>query len=131
MARNKSGYSVGEAPPQVLWTVVRGDTSAFKVLVTDDLRVPLNIPDWQIAMQVRRPVTPGIISETAELILTLYPEQDENDEVGEFTVSLAASESQILTTGDVFDIELSLPQDQIVWTVAQGTFKIIEDVTNG
>ena len=29
-------YSVGNRPPTVSWTIVRGDTSAFRVYVTDD-----------------------------------------------------------------------------------------------
>ena len=128
--RGSSSYSVGEAPPLVEWTVVRGDTSAFRVYVTDDAQQPLNIPDWTIQMEMKRPNTkPGEITDDAVLLFNLYPLQDANDGPGEFTVSLKASESQILETGDIWDIELSLPQDEIVWTVAQGKMKILEDVT--
>jgi hypothetical protein len=35
-----------------------------------------------------------------------------------------------LQTGDIFDIELRTAGDQIVWTVAQGSVVILEDVTN-
>ena len=119
--RNTGNYAVGATPPQVTWTVVRGDTAAFKVYVTDDLKSPLNLPDWTIKMQVKRGTT---------LILDLSPIQDPDDAAGEFTVSLTAEQSQILQTGDIFDIELSLPQDEIVWTVAQGSMVILEDVTD-
>ena len=127
-----SSYSVGNTPPRVTWTVVRGDTAAFRVYVTDDDRQPLNIPDWTIAMQIKRPnlvSDSGVITDNATLILELSPAQDSDDEAGEFTVSRASTESQILETGDIFDIELSLPQDQIVWTVAQGSMIVLEDVT--
>lgn len=128
-----SAYSVGNNPPKVTWTVVRGDTAGFKVYVTDDARAPLNIPDWSIEMQIKRPNTPSnpsVITDAATLIMTLTPEADLDDEAGEFTVSLTAAQSSILQTGDIFDIELSTPQDQIVWTVAQGSMIILEDVTD-
>jgi hypothetical protein len=126
-------YDVGNTPPRVTWTVVRGDTAAFKVYATDDEKVALNIPDWSIEMQIKRPTSSnnaGAITDAAALILTLYPEPDADDGPGEFTVSLTAAQSEILETGDIFDIELSTPQDQIVWTVAQGSLIILEDVTD-
>lgn len=129
--RSKS-YFVGEAPPQVEWTIVRGDTSAFRVYVTDDAKQPLNIPDWTIQMEVKRPndsLNAGIITDDATIILTLNPAADANDGPGEFTVALLSTESLILETGDIFDIELSLPDDIVVWTVAQGKIKMVEDVT--
>ena len=126
-------YNVGNPPPRVIWTVVRGDTAAFKVYATDDERVPLNIPDWAIDMKIKRPNSAanlGVITDAATLILTLNPEQDADDSPGEFTVSLTAAESLILNTGDIFDVQLSTPQNQIVWTVAQGSMVILEDVTD-
>lgn len=132
MARG-SGYAVGNTPPRVTWTVVRGDTAAFKVYVTDDAKQPLNLPDWSIEMEVKRPnvvqTTPSM-TDNATLIMTLTPAQDPDDAAGEFTVSLTAAQSAILETGDIFDIELRTAQDQQVWTVAQGSMVIIEDVTN-
>lgn len=131
-AQRSKSYFVGEAPPQVEWTIVRGDTSAFRVYVTDDAKQALNIPDWTIQMEIKRPnhvADLGVITDDATLILTLSPAADANDGPGEFTVSLLSTESEILSTGDIFDIELSLPGDTIVWTVAQGKIKMIEDVT--
>ena len=121
-----SAYSVGNNPPVVTWTVVRGDTAAFRVYVTDDERQPLNIPDWTISMKMKRPV----FTDSATLLLTLTPAPDPDDELGEFTVSLTAEQTHDLQTGDIFDIQLSLPQDEIVWTVAQGAMIILEDVTD-
>lgn len=128
-----SSYSVGNNPPLVTWTVVRGDTAAFRVSLTDDNREALNIPDWSIEMKIKRPtnpVIPPVITDSATTVLTLNPAADEDDAAGEFTVSLTAAQSQQLQTGDIFDIELSLPQDEIVWTVAQGAMIILEDVTD-
>jgi hypothetical protein len=125
-------YDIGAKPPYVNWTVVRGDTASFRVYVTNDAKDPLNIDDWNISMQIKRPtapVTPGVITDNATLILTLVPIADPDDEPGEFTVSLTAAQSMILQTNDIFDIELSLPQDETVWTVAQGKMIILEDVT--
>jgi hypothetical protein len=130
MARG-SGYSVGNVPPQVTWTVVRGDTAAFRVYVTDDAKQPLVIADWLISMKVKRPnlsINRGVITDDATLVLDLYPAADDNDGAGEFTVSLTDTESNILETGDIFDIQLSQPGT--VWTVAQGSMIIIEDVTD-
>lgn len=126
-------YEIGEAPPFVEWTFVKGDTASFKVYVTDDAREPLIIGDWNISMQIKRPTTspvvPGEITDTANLLYTLTPEPDEDDEDGEFTVSLTAAQTATLRTNDIFDIELSLTADQIVWTVAQGRLIVLEDVT--
>ena len=130
---SQTSYDIGNKPPTVVWTVVRGDTSGFKVYVTDDEKVPLILKGagskWSIAMKIKRPTTtPGIITDNATLVLNLYPRADEDDLVGEFTVWLTAAESVQLQTGDIFDIQVSDPSR--VWTVAQGTFKILEDVTD-
>lgn len=126
-------YDIGEAPPFVNWTFVKGDTASFRVYVTDDAREPLNIPDWNISMQIKRPTTSPVVSgeitDTATLLYTLTPEADEDDAAGEFTVSLTATQTAALRTDDIFDIELSLPADSIVWTVAQGKLIVLEDVT--
>jgi len=124
-----SSYDIGNKPPTVIWTVVRGDTSGFKVYATDDAKQPLNIPDWEISMKIKRPnSTPGIITDDATLIMNLHPRKDDDDLIGEFTVWLTAAESVQLQTGDIFDIQLSDPTR--VWTVCQGSMKILEDVTD-
>lgn len=126
-----SSYDIGNKPPTIVWTVVRGDTASFRVYVTDDEKVALNIPDWSIDMKIKRPNSPtnsGKITDDATLILMLTPFADQDDELGEFTVSLTSSESQILETGDIFDIQLSKPDH--VWTIAQGSMVILEDVTD-
>jgi hypothetical protein len=130
---SQTSYDIGNKPPTVIWTVVRGDTSGFKVYVTDDAKVPLILKgagsEWDIAMKIKRPTsTPGIITDAATLVLSLYPVADEDDLVGEFTVWLTAAESVQLQTGDIFDIQVSDPTR--VWTVAQGSLKILEDVTD-
>lgn len=130
---SQSLYNIGNPPPTVIWTVVRGDTSGFKVYVTDDAKVPLILKgtgsEWDIAMRIKRPTsTPGIITDAATLVLNLYPVADEDDLVGEFTVWLTAAQSVQLQTGDIFDIQVSDPTR--VWTVAQGSLKILEDVTD-
>ena len=126
-------YDVGNRPPVVTWTVVRGDTASFRVYVTDDEKQPLNIPDWTIAMKVKRPnsaTNAGIITDDASPVLELYPAADLDDRPGEFTVFLSATESVQLETGDIFDIQLSTTNDAQVWTVAQGKMVILEDVTD-
>lgn len=130
MARSNS-YAVGNIPPQVAWTVVRGDTASFRVYVTDDAKQALTISDWTISMKVKRPTlaaNSGKITDDATLIFTLTPSADADDLPGEFTVSLTSSQSNQLETGDIFDIQLSQPGT--VWTVAQGKMVIIEDVTD-
>jgi hypothetical protein len=130
MARSNN-YAVGNIPPQVAWTVVRGDTASFRVYVTDDAKQALTIADWIISMKIKRPnlaTNSGIITDDATLILTLTPAADADDLPGEFTVSLLSAESEVLETGDIFDIQLS--QTGTVWTVAQGKMVIIEDVTD-
>lgn len=126
-------YDVGNRPPIVTWTLVRGDTASFRVYVTDDQKQPLNIPDWTIAMKIKRPNSSanlGVITDAATLVLDLYPEADLDDAPGEFTVFLSAAESVQLETGDIFDIQLSTENDAQVWTVAQGKMVILEDVTD-
>lgn len=128
-----SSYDIGNKPPRINWTVVRGDTASFRVYVTDDEKQPLNIPDWTIKMEIKRPTNItnlGTITDAANIILTLIPEPDADDQDGEFTVFLSAAQSTILQTGDIFDIELSTAENNLVWTVAQGSMIILEDVTN-
>ncbi len=130
---SQSLYEIGNKPPTVIWTVVRGDTSGFKVYVTDDAKQPLILKgegsEWDIAMKIKRPNTsPGIITDDATLIMSLTPVADEDDLVGEFTVWLTSEESVQLETGDIFDIQVSDPTR--VWTVCQGSMKILEDVTD-
>lgn len=130
---SQSSYDIGNKPPTVIWTIVRGDTSGFKVYVTDDAKAPLILKgegsEWNIAMKIKRPnTTPGVITDDATLVLSLTPVADEDDLVGEFTVWLTAEESVQLETGDIFDIQVSDPTR--VWTVCQGSMKILEDVTD-
>lgn len=126
-----SAYSVGNTPPKVTWTIVRGDTASFKTFVTDDFKVALNIPDWTISMKIKRPnllANAGVITDDATLILTLSPAPIDGDQAGEFSVSLLSEESNVLRTGDIFDIQLS--DATRVWTVAQGSLVVLEDVTD-
>lgn len=111
-------FRIGNTPPEVLWTIVRGDTAAFKVFVTDEFRDPITVGDYDIDMDFER---------DGEIILSLNPQAEEFDEVGEFTVFISSSESDLLQTGDVFDIQLA--KTDTVWTVARGTMNVIKDVT--
>ena len=128
---SQSSYDIGNKPPTVIWTVVRGDTSGFKVYATDDAKDPLNIPDWTISMKIKRPSIvkdPAVITDDATTIMSLHPAADADDLIGEFTVWLTAEESNVLQTGDIFDIQLS--DATRVWTICQGSMKILEDVTD-
>jgi hypothetical protein len=118
MARSNS-YAVGSVPPEITWTVVRGDTASFRVYVTDDAKDPLLVSDWTIAMDINRVNT---------TIVSLTPEATVSDNDGEFTVFLDSDQSVLLETGDIFDIQMS--DDTRVWTVAKGSMVIIEDVTD-
>jgi hypothetical protein len=117
-------YALGAAPPEIRWTVVRGDSAAFRVYVTNDARVPLLLEDWEVAMDIYRP-------STDDVVLSLSPEPIEfQDEEGSFTVKLTSAQSQLLETGDIFDIQLTeLLSEGRVWTVAKGSMVIIEDIT--
>ncbi len=128
-----STYDIGEAPPFVNWTIVKGDTASFRIYLTDDNKEPLNIPDWDIEVEFKRPttpVTPQAITDVATLIFSITPEQDLEDLDGEFKVNLTAAQTAQLRTNDIFDVELRLPQNTLVWTVAQGKIILLEDVTN-
>jgi hypothetical protein len=126
---SKSNYDVGLRPPIVSWTVVRGDTAAFRVYTTDDNQDPLVIADWNILCEFRRPTTANdFTQESATTLFTIVPEAIPSDGPGEFTVSLTSAQTIQLESGDVFDIELS--DFARVWTVCQGKMIIIEDVTD-
>jgi hypothetical protein len=126
--QGSDSFSIGSAPPTVLWTLVSGDTAAFRVYVTDEERVPLTISEWNIAMDiVRRTVNANTGVVTYPLIVSLEPEATLNDEDGEFTVSLTSGESEDLATGDTFDIQLS--DGTRTWTVCKGTITVIDDIT--
>jgi hypothetical protein len=125
----QSIYDIGDAPPLVKWTIVKGDTVAFRVYVTDDAKNPLVIADWDISAEFRRPDTANNFDQdTAGTVFILTPAPDGSDGDGEFTVKLTSTQSNQLRTGDVFDIELS--DATRVWTVARGQMVVLEDVTD-
>jgi hypothetical protein len=123
---------IGSAPPEIIWTVVRGDTALFKLYVTDDTEAPLYIPDWDLEIDIKR---------NELVVTTIYPEPildpvDEESIPGEILVKLTSSQSDLLQTGDIFDIQMtntSTDEESIgfeqVWTVARGSIVVIEDVT--
>jgi hypothetical protein len=115
-------FTVGYEPPTVTWTVVKGDTASFRVYVTDNDRNPLDIDEWSIAMDIVPP-------NTSAPVVQLAPGPTVDDGPGEFTVALTPQESDLLETGDRFDIQLSTTSPVSVWTVAQGTMVMIETVT--
>jgi hypothetical protein len=115
-------FTVGYEPPTVTWTVVKGDTASFRVYVTDNNREPIDVDAWEIEMDIVPP-------NTSTPVVQLYPAPTEDDGPGEFTVSLTSQESDLLATGDRFDIQLSTTSPATVWTVAQGTMVMIETVT--
>ena len=115
-------FSIGTTPPEITWTVVSGDTAAFRVYVTDEDRNPLTIADWDIAMDI---VREGTTSDT--VIVALTPGVTADDDEGEFTVALTANQSDLLETDDIFDIQLS--DATRTWTICKGTITVIEDVT--
>ena len=111
--------NVGNIPPQIAWTIVRGDTAVFKVYVTDDDKQALDLSTWTIDLEIKR---------GSSLIVALEPAPLETDDQGYFTVKLLPAQSEILESDDVFDIQLFDGLDT-VWTVAQGVIVMIEDVT--
>jgi hypothetical protein len=131
--RGSSGsYLIGSAPPEIVWTVVRGDTASFKVYVTDDTLAALHVPDWSVEIDVKR---------NELVVITLSPTAildpvDDEPIPGEFLVKLTSVQSNLLQTGDIFDIQMtntstntqSIGYGQI-WTVARGSVSVIEDVT--
>ena len=130
MATRKN-YPVGNVPPLVTWTVVRGDTAAFRVYVTDDTKAALNVTSWTKSMQIKRPTVQQTVPEmtdAATLITSVTPASVAGDGVGEFTVKLTASQTNRLETGDLFDIEIK--DATRIWTVCQGSMIVIEDITN-
>jgi hypothetical protein len=127
----QSGYSVGNAPPLVTWTVVRGDTAAFRVYVTDDTKAALDLTYWTKSMEIKRPNTPQTtptMTDAATLITTVTPASVGGDGIGEFTVKVNATQTNLLETGDLFDIEIR--DATRIWTVCQGSIIVIEDITN-
>ena len=115
-------YAVGYEPPTVTWTVVKGDTASFRVYVTDNNKDPIDIDQWTILMDI---VPPNTSTPTVQL----SPGPTDSDGPGEFTVSLTSEESELLETGDRFDIQMSSTSPVSVWTVAQGTMIMIDSVT--
>ena len=117
-----STYNVGNIPPLVNWTCVIGDSASFRIYVEDDQGNELDYDTtsagdttgWDISGEFRR------YSDNTgdDLLFTVYPDQTEFDDAGEFTVTLSPAQSKILRTGDVFDIQLR--DDTRVWTVCQG-----------
>ena len=125
----QDSYSIGSAPPTVNWTIVKGDSAGFRVYVTDDNKDPLDISEWTIEMEIKRPALAGNLNDADPAgVLNLTPVALAEDGDGEFTVSLTSTQSKSLNTGDIFDIELR--DASRVWTVARGILTVIEDITN-
>ena len=120
-SQGQNAYDIGSAPPEISWTVVRGDTSSFRVTVTDENRVPIDLTDWTLATDIVRPPANTVI-------VSLTPSITADDGTGQFTVSLASAESELLETGDLFDIQIS--DETKVWTVGKGSMILIEDYTD-
>jgi hypothetical protein len=120
-SQGQNAYDIGSAPPEISWTVVRGDTSSFRVTVTDENRVPIDLTDWTLAADIVRPPLNTVI-------VSLTPSITPDDGTGQFTVALASAESELLETGDLFDIQVS--DDTKVWTVGKGSMILIEDYTD-
>ena len=124
-------YNIGNIPPLVNWTCVIGDSASFRIYVEDDLENPLDYDTtsvgddagWDIKGEFRR------YSDNVgdDLLFTIFPDQTEFDDAGEFTVSISPAQSKILRTGDVFDIQLR--DVDRVWTVCQGEMIMIGEVT--
>ena len=117
-------YNIGNKPPLINWTIVVGDSAAFRIYVQDDLGDPIVIADWTIRAQFRR-YSDNIGD---DLLFTLLPDQTDLDGNGEFTVFLTPAQSKQLRTGDVFDVQLS--DETRVWTVCQGEMIMIGEVTD-
>jgi hypothetical protein len=117
-------YNLGNKPPLINWTIVTGDSAAFRIYVEDDLGAPITIGSWTIKAQFRR------YSDNVgdDLIFTLIPAATNLDGSGEFTVFLTPAQSKQLVTGDVFDVQLS--DATRVWTVCQGEMVMIGEVTD-
>lgn len=126
-----NSYNIGSPPPELAWTLVRGDTASFKVYVTNDALEPLFIPDWTIDMDIKRDqlVVTSLIPQPI-LDQSTPPSENATDVLaGEFLVELTSEQSQLLATGDVFDIQMTNEDTNTVWTVARGTITVIEDIT--
>jgi hypothetical protein len=124
---------IGSAPPEIIWTIVRGDTATFKAFVTDDSEAALYIPDWTIKVEIKRN---GLVVASLTPQAVLDPIDDESIP-GEFLVKLTSVQSKLLESGDIFDIQMtniSTNTESIgfgqVWTVARGSVSVIEDVTS-
>jgi hypothetical protein len=123
---------IGSAPPEIIWTIVRGDTATFKAFVTDDSEDALYIPDWTIKVDIKRN---GLVVASLTPQAVLDPIDDESIP-GEFLVKLTSVQSKLLESGDIFDIQMtniSTNAESIgfgqIWTVAIGSVSVIEDVT--
>jgi hypothetical protein len=126
-------YNIGNKPPLVNWTVVIGDSAAFRVYVEDDLGNPIDYDGnasgvdndgWIIKSDFRR-YSDNIGDDK---LFTVYPTQTEFDGLGEFTVFLSPSQTKDLLTGDVFDVQLE--DANRVWTVCQGEMIMLGEVTD-
>jgi hypothetical protein len=117
-------YNLGNRPPLINWTIVTGDSAAFRIYVQDDLGDPIDVDLWTIRSQFRR------YSDNVgdDLLFTLILTASDLDGPGEFTLPLTPAQSKQLLTGDVFDVQLS--DATRVWTVCQGEMVMIGEVTD-
>ncbi len=117
-------YNLGNKPPLINWTIVTGDSAAFRIYVEDDAGSPINVASWTLKAQFRR-YSDNIGD---DLIFTITPTKTNLDGDGEFTVAITPAQSKQLVTGDVFDVQLS--DATRVWTVCQGEMVMIGEVTD-
>lgn len=119
-----STFNIGNKPPLVNFTCVVGDSAAFRVYVQDDESAPIVPADWTIKADFRRYSLPKDL----DLLFSLTPSKTDQDGPGQFTVFLSPSQTKLLRTGDVFDVQLT--DLYRVWTVCQGEMIMLGEVTD-
>ena len=125
--RGSSGsYLIGSAPPEIVWTVVRGDTAKLRVdFLENDESTHYDITNWEFASSTYD--FRGDILDPLEVT------------VGDGYVDIVAPASLTAEWGNgyssivgelAFDLEATL-DDGTVWTPVIGVITVLGDVSGG
>lgn len=121
----QSDTSVGAAPVNVKWDVVRGDTAKLRVEFLEDDEVTfLDISDWEFASSAYD--NKGDILDELDVLvgtgyvdIVAYPDVTKHWGTG----------SRSVVAELAFDLEVTIGDE--IWTPIIGTIRVLGDVTGG
>lgn len=112
----------------VLFTMTRGDDTAFKVTIKDaTTELPLDVSGWKFSATMKRGPTDDPNDESAPVKVDVTLEGDEAVD-GVWTLLLPSSQTRNLGAG-LYYFDLQRELDGLITTVIYGRVRVTPDIT--